>query len=169
MAADIRRLQPDDWSALRAIRLQALREVPEVYGTTLDQEIDRPDEFWRDRLTDPANPIFCGFQAGTAVALAGLRDGAGGNVRHRGFIWGVFVAGPWRGRGLGEAVMRALLDHADARAELDFTELNVRADNTSAARLYARLGFRAVGTIPRALKHAGRYGDELMMVRDRPG
>lgn len=168
MAVEIRRLTPEDWAAFRTIRLRSLHDAPEVYGTTLDQEADKPEAFWRESLADPANAIFCGFLDGEVVALAGLRDGAGGNVRHRGFVWGVFVAERCRGAGVGTALMRGLLDNADARPEIDFTELNVRADNASAARLYERLGYRSIGTIPRALKHAGRYGDELMMIRDRP-
>lgn len=168
MDVQIRRLQVADWSAFRAIRVQALSDAPEVYGTTLDQEVDQPETFWRDRLADPLNEVFAGFQAETAVALAGLRDGAGGNVRHRGFIWGVFVAPSARRQGTAGRLMRALLDHADTREEIDFCELNVRADNQAAVRLYETLGFRTTGMIPRALKHGGRYGDELMMVRDRP-
>lgn len=168
MAVQIRKLSSGDWSAFREIRLRSLREAPEVYGTTLDQEVDQPDAFWRDRLADPLNAVFAGFEGQEAVALAGLRDGAGGNVRHRGFLWGVFVAGPARGQGVGERLMNAVLAHVDARPEIDFCELNVRSDNAFAIGLYERLGFRAVGTIPRALKHNGRYGDERMMVRDRP-
>lgn len=168
MTVEIRRLKETEWEAFRAIRIEALRTAPEVFGTTLEQEADQAERFWRDRLADPLNAVFCGLEATTPVALAGLRDGAGGNVRHRGFVWGVFVAARWRGHGVGARLMRALLDHTDARTEIDFTEHNVRSDNATAIRLYERLGFRTVGTIPRALKHAGRYGDERVMVRDRP-
>jgi len=166
---EIRILGADDAAAFRAIRLEALATAPEVYGTTLDQEAEQPDSFWYQRLVDPAKTTFVAFAGAGPVALACLRSGVAGNVRHRGFIWGVYAAPAWRGRGLGTDIMRALIDHADGQPAMEMTELNVRGDNDAARRLYARLGFRVTGTIPRALKHAGSYGDELVMVRFRHG
>jgi ribosomal protein S18 acetylase RimI-like enzyme len=168
VTVDIRQMSERDWDAFRRVRLQALRLAPEVYGTTLDQEADQPESFWRGRLADPLNAMVCGLDGNQPVAFAGMRDGAGGNVRHRATIWGVFVADGYRGEGLGRRLMAGLLDIADARPELEITELTVRADNGSALRLYESLGFRPIGTLPRALKHAGRYGDEVMMIRERP-
>ncbi|WPZ33944.1 N-acetyltransferase [Thalassobaculum sp. OXR-137] len=169
MGVVIRRLTETDWSAFRTIRLRALETAPEVFGTTLDQEAGQPETFWRSRLADPLNAMVCGFDGDVPVAFAAQREGAGGNVRHRATIWGVFVAETHRCQGLGRQLMTALLALADARPGIEITELNVRADNLSAITLYERLGFRAIGTIPRALKHAGRYGDEVMMIREKPG
>ena len=49
----------------------------------------------------------------------------------------------WRGRGIGGALMRALLEHADAQGLL--VTLHVEPFNP-AMRLYTRLGFRPVET-----------------------
>ncbi len=168
MTVVFRRLDADDWADFRQIRLRALTEAPQVYGTTLEQEDDKQDGFWRDRLEHPVNAVFAGYHGSDAVALAGLRLGAGGNVVHRGFIWGVFVAEEHRGRGVGRDLMSVLLDHADQQPGLEFCELNVIIDNAAAQRLYASLGFTVVGTIPKAIKHAGRYSDEHVMVRPSP-
>ena len=148
--------------------MQALETAPEVYGTTLDQEADQPEDFWRSRLGDPLNAMVCGLEGERPVAFAGLREAAGGNLRHRATIWGVFVAESHRRQGMGRQVMTALLTLADTRPGIEITELTVRADNRSAIALYERLGFRVIGTIPRALKHAGRYGDEVLMLRLQP-
>ena len=168
MSVDIRRLTEEDWAAVRTIRLRALETAPEVFGTTLDQEAGQPESFWRSRLADPLNAMVCGFDGHGAVAFAGLREGAGGNVRHRATIWGVFVAETHRSQRLGRQVMTALLALADDLPGIETTELNVRADNPSAIALYRSLDFHAIGTIPRALKHEGRYGDEVMMIRRKP-
>ena len=53
-----------------------------------------------------------------------------------------------RGRGLGTALLRRLLD--DASADSDAVSLSVDTSNP-AARLYERLGFRVVGRSPRHL------------------
>jgi RimJ/RimL family protein N-acetyltransferase len=162
---EVRRLGVSEWRALRSIRLRALAEAPAVYGTTLDQETDRPETFWRARLTNPLGAVFGGFASTEAVALAGLRRHAGGNVLHRCEIWGVFVAPEVRGAGVAKKLIGAVLDHAGAWTGVETVELNVRADNDAAIRLYDGLGFRRVGVLPDALKRAGRYGDELIMLR----
>jgi len=71
-----------------------------------------------------------------AVALLGLRGEAG-------YIAGMGVAPTHRGRGLGEAVMRAVL-HAARERGATRVQLEVLVQNAPAIRLYERLGFRHV-------------------------
>jgi ribosomal protein S18 acetylase RimI-like enzyme len=52
----------------------------------------------------------------------------------------------WRGRGLGEALLRRALPVFAGRGESRL-ELKVHADNTSAIRLYERVGMRVVETL----------------------
>lgn len=42
----VRRLLPDEWRAYRAIRLRALADAPEAYGSTLARGEGLPDETW---------------------------------------------------------------------------------------------------------------------------
>jgi ribosomal protein S18 acetylase RimI-like enzyme len=79
-------------------------------------------------LRDGAEPV--------AVALLGVRGEAG-------YIAGMGVAPSHRGRGLGEAVMRAVLASARERG-VRRVQLEVLVQNGSALRLYERLGFRHV-------------------------
>ena len=57
-----------------------------------------------------------------------------------GWIGGIGVAAPHRGSGVGEALMRAVLDEARARA-LREVWLEVLVQNEPAIRLYEKLGF----------------------------
>jgi ribosomal-protein-alanine N-acetyltransferase len=52
----------------------------------------------------------------------------------------------WRGRGLGEALMRHALEAFMARG-MPAVELKVHAENERAVRLYERLGFRTIDTL----------------------
>jgi len=56
------------------------------------------------------------------------------------------IAPQWRGRGIGTALMRTLMDEAGA-AGLP-VQLEVVSENDPAYRLYQRLGFVAVETVP---------------------
>lgn len=69
-----------------------------------------------------------------AIALLGVRGEAG-------YIAGMGVAASHRGRGLGEAVMRAVLDEARGLG-IRRVQLEVLVQNAAAIRLYERLGFR---------------------------
>ncbi|CAI2417154.1 GNAT family N-acetyltransferase [Serratia ficaria] len=61
------------------------------------------------------------------------------------FIYDLEVAPVWRGQGYGEQILNAVLAAARA-AGAQYAELTVFNDNPTAARLYARIGFRAVTT-----------------------
>lgn len=66
---------------------------------------------------------------------------------YEGFRWqiaNVAVAKPYRGRGIGRALMEAALDHI-RRAHGVWAILQVRANNAPAVHLYRSLGFEEVG------------------------
>jgi len=75
------------------------------------------------------------FQLCGVAAYAGQND-------EEGIIWGVDVAGPLRGTGATDRLMRALIN--DAGARLSRLTLTVMSDNYPAIRLYQRLGFQRI-------------------------
>ena len=72
----------------------------------------------------------------------------------------------WRGKGLGERLLREALAAADAFGYLRI-ELGVFASNTSAAALYRKAGFVEEGTKRRAVLIDGVFHDEIIMARFR--
>jgi len=46
----IRNFTPDAWPAYRALRLRALEDAPDAFGSTLADESVRPPEEWAARL-----------------------------------------------------------------------------------------------------------------------
>ncbi len=75
-----------------------------------------------------------------------------------------------QGRGLGRALLTALLDWARARPELRKVQLTVRAANTRAVRLYVALGFEVEGCLRESLRLAdGATFDDLLMALWLPG
>ena len=73
------------------------------------------------------------------------------------------VAPAYRGRGVGELLLNALIDHAYALAAQRMT-LEVRVSNTTAQRLYLKYGFQSAGTRPRYYTDNGE--DALIMWTD---
>ena len=70
----------------------------------------------------------------------------------------------WQGRGVGGAILGALIDWARASPAVGKIELHVRATNQAARALYARAGFREVGRLRQRVEVAdGRYVDDVVM------
>jgi ribosomal-protein-alanine N-acetyltransferase len=78
--------------------------------------------------------------AGALCAYAGLCAYA----PHEAYIQTIAVAPTAQRRGIGEALLTELLDEA-ARRDCPHVDLEVRADNDAAIRLYERHGFTRIG------------------------
>ena len=77
---------------------------------------------------------------------------------------GIGVLQAFRGIGIGAALMRSAIDWASGPTGLERLELNVRASNPRAQRLYERLGFVVEGRRAKAVKdHRNRYDDLILM------
>ena len=65
--------------------------------------------------------------------------------------------------------MAALLELADDWLMLERIELDVFSDNVRAQALYEKMGFVKEGLKRRSAIRKGRYADEYLMARLRPG
>ena len=129
-----------DWQALRDIRLEALRDAPTAFGSTYEREAHRGEAHWRDRssrggtflayLPDPSDPagLIGGYQEDpVTVELVSM-----------------YVRPRARGRGVGEALVAAVLNWAGQR-NAAAVHLWVTASNAPARALYERCGFTLTG------------------------
>lgn len=81
-------------------------------------------------------------------------------LRHKGNVYGVYVAPAARGLGVGSGLLLALIAWARGCPGLLQLHLSVSVTQEAARRLYARHGFRVYGLEPRALRIEGRDIDE---------
>ena len=84
-------------------------------------------------------------------------------LAHVGMVWGVYVRQAFRGRGVGERLLRACIDWARAQGRVTL-KLSVVVGNDAARRCYERVGFTAYGVEPLAVQWDGRLYDEILMV-----
>ncbi|MBA3660945.1 MAG: GNAT family N-acetyltransferase [Gammaproteobacteria bacterium] len=75
---------------------------------------------------------------------------------------GLGVIAPYRGRGIGEALMRAALNQAQSKG-LTRIELTVRENNVRAIKLYKKLGFVVEGLHRNALCIGKEYENQISM------
>ena len=75
----------------------------------------------------------------------------------------MYVRQSARGRGVGQALIEALL--AVATGEVEQVNLAVAENNIAARKLYERCGFDTYGLEKRSLKYCERYFNDVLMVR----
>ncbi len=80
---------------------------------------------------------------------------------HRGVL-GIGLLAPYRGKGIGKALMQKALELAQAQG-LTRIELTVRKSNQPALSLYKSLGFQQEGIHKHALLFEGQYEDLISM------
>jgi len=98
------------------------------------------------------------------VGVIGLHTSSRPRVNHRGEI-GMMVRDDWHGKGVGTAMMRAVIDLADKWLNLARIELTVFTDNESAIALYRKFGFEIEGTHRKYAFRDGEFVDAYAMAR----
>lgn len=102
--------------------------------------VERLWDEWRssaNRFSAPGE-VLCGCMDQTElVAIGGLNRDPFADHAGVGRIRRVYVRPAWRKRGIGDALVRTLVENA----RKNFAALHLRTDNPAAARLYERIGF----------------------------
>lgn len=159
----IRHAEPDDYDGIARIY-----QAPKAVWGTLQLPL-APIERWRKRLAEPPegsyNLLAC--VEGEVVGQLGLHTAPNApRRRHVGQI-GMAVRDDWHGKGVGTALMQAVVDLADKWLNLRRLELEVYTDNEPAIRLYKKFGFVIEGTKVEYAFRDGRYVGAHMMARLR--
>jgi RimJ/RimL family protein N-acetyltransferase len=160
-SAEIRLLTPADAPVYRDIRLDGLRQNPHAFVATLEHENAMPISWFEERIL--TSSVFGAFIDADLLGVAGYRRQEGAKESHKAILWGMYVRPKGRNAGLGQNLIEAIVVHASGRVEQ--LKLVVTSGNEAAHRLYRRMGFSEYGREIRALKHDGRYFDDILMVR----
>jgi nucleoside-diphosphate-sugar epimerase/RimJ/RimL family protein N-acetyltransferase len=160
----IRRIRSDEAHTFWALRLRALAEHPESFGTSPDEDADLPLETVRARLEGPWNVVLGAYDGTRLVGIVGLRREERRKRAHTARIWGMYVTPDFRGRGVGRRLLAAAIDEARAMKGVERLLLVVVGGNTPAQAVYRALGFQTYGVEPKALKIGGAFVDEEHMV-----
>lgn len=180
----VRAVRHEDWTKIKAIRLDSLRDPVAhlAFLETHEQAAAKSDDFWQDRAAGAAEGTSArqfvaeatdGRWLGTVSVLierAGVQ-GVLGDVPEltQTHIVGVFVRPEARGTGLAEELFQAALEWSWSLTEpqAERVRLFVHEDNARAEAMYVKVGFKRTGTSIPVPGDPTRREIELALMRDR--
>jgi putative acetyltransferase len=173
-----RRVRIAEGLTLRRPRPEDARAQAELMGhpgvqPSLLQTPYTSEQVWQERWskapdTNSGELSLLAFDGERLVGSAGLHP-VGPQVRRRhAMMLGIGVHPDAHGRGVGSALMDALMRQADDWLGVLRIELTVFADNAPAIRLYERFGFEHEGRLRGYALRDGRYVDAFTMARLHP-
>jgi GNAT superfamily N-acetyltransferase len=162
MTLTVRRFAPDEWRLYRDLRLHALEESPNAFGSIYAHEVQRTDEDWALRLsrgaTSPRDQPLVAEVNGEPSGLAWARcEEAAPAIVH---LYQMWVVPGERTQGVGRALLGAAVDWSRA-VGAEALVLDVTIDNTPARRLYERAGFVPIGD-PKPLRPGSTVQSQAM-------
>ncbi|WP_120970938.1 GNAT family N-acetyltransferase [Comamonas sp. lk] len=155
----IRAVTPQEWSKYRDVRLQALQDSPDAFGSTWEAEVARADDNWSERLAAAAtggkDRVLFAINDEQVCGLiwCKLSDSEPGVAD----IYQMWVEPAVRGQGAGHALLTQALAWAK-KCGTQLVRLGVTVADSPAMRLYKAHGFFPVGNL--ALL---RQGSELQV------
>jgi len=127
-------------TTVRAMRWWDIEPVMALEVELFGDEAWSPTMFWSE-LAEHASRHYLVVSAGERiVAYAGLCA----YPPHESYVQTIAVAPDTQGQGLGTRLLTALIDESQRRG-CTRLDLEVRADNDDAIRLYERHGFQRIG------------------------
>ena len=136
-----------------------LARYPEEWNTTVEQE-----EAWVNRLRSSPDTlgITC-YVDGEVAGNCEISFRGGMKTSHRATIAIAILKDYWN-LGIGSAMFAELIAVAEARPEIEISELEFVEGNDRAKALYEKFGFRIIGERPNAFKlKDGRLLKEYFM------
>ena len=159
---EIRRVRPDEWQALRDLRLRALATNSDAFGSTLAGSSTRTDAEWQERANPSDGAVFVAASQDRLVGMV-----IGGQAPHRpdaAAVYAMWVAPEARGSGVGAALMDAVESWA-REAGYENIGLGVTTVNAPAVGLYSSRGYADTGERHRLREDTDLEDQETMAKR----
>ncbi|MES3031915.1 MAG: GNAT family N-acetyltransferase [Patescibacteria group bacterium] len=160
---DIDILGPEQWQEYRAIRLKAFRTDPTAFGESYEREEKKSEAEMRKQLSDPNYRAYVAKIDNKTASLAVYMLFVPQHVEHCAMISSVFTDPEFRRSGLGEKLLRKVLDDLHQNPKITRVRLSVRVDNEAAKKMYEKLGFVQCGIGRKEVKVDGKYYDQAQM------
>ena len=162
---EVRKLEPDDTEAYRALWLYGITQHSTFFRIAPDDDLPMgiPTRYKPDSFTLGA------FTGHSLTGIVSFERDPRSKARHKGLISRMFIHPDAAGQGAGKELLKHLIYLANDLGDLRYLYLTVLASNNRAIHLYSSLQFREFAREPGAVLINGSYIDELQMAHQLVG
>lgn len=161
----VRVLDKDEWATYRDVRLRALRESPEAFVASADEEEAFEDQVWKDRMERSRRIL--AIDGEDVIGVVSVGTGHRTGIPGAGELFGLWVEPPRRGSGVARRLMEKA---AKVGREVGLRQLVywVGTDNGRAVAFASSFGFRPTDDRRpmriRGVEEDEAESEEMMMV-----
>jgi ribosomal protein S18 acetylase RimI-like enzyme len=156
---EIKKLPSERWQDYRKLRLEALQNDPVAFGSSYEEEISRPEEFWRNRI----GSMLFAVENDRPIGMVRYAFETRVKNKHVAGIYAMCVNREFRNRGIGKRLMDGVISLIAENKDIRKIRLAVTPEQHYALKLYEACGFKRAGIFKDELYNDGRYYDEVPM------
>lgn len=159
----IRKLTSSDYLAYQKLRAMALESEPGSFWASEHEEASNRQSVFLKNTGSEDDFILGAFDGDYLIGMLGYVRENKVKLRHRGFIWGVFVNRDYRGKGFGRSLMESCFEILGKQEGLLKLNLSVANVSEAAAGLYKSLGFNVYGIEKNSVIVDGVFIESIFM------
>ncbi|RJX25729.1 MAG: GNAT family N-acetyltransferase [Acholeplasma sp.] len=160
----IRQMNENDVKQYRLLRLEALKNHPEAFASSYEEEILYDESIYVQRLKQQSTYSVGAFDGDAMIGMAVFVPQSRTKISHMADIFSVYVSPLYRKHNLGYLMIQTIINHAKQLGFIEQIKLSVTSTNLDAIKLYMRCGFEIYGTDPHVIKVGDRYYDSTLMI-----
>lgn len=160
---EIRTLDIDrDIAAFREIRIESAQNAPETFRATVEDMENKTTQDFQNHISGAQEGDFVvgAFVEGELVGVATLYHESYAKLSHKVIIGGLYVKPQYRKVGIATQLLNEVVQRVKNAGGIRHINLSVITTNTSAMKLYEKLGFVTYGTEPNSVYVNDTYYDE---------
>ena len=156
----IKTLTKNDAEDYRQIRIEALYNNPDSFGTMYQEEAAETIEYFRNKIPIDSNNFILGcYNDNKIIGIVVFHQESRIKTKHKAYIRSMYVKEEYRRQGIGELLLNELIEKAKAIDGIEILLLDIVTNNIPAKRLYLSFGFKTYGVEKMAYKFNNQYFD----------
>ena len=157
---EVKKLEKHDAASYRNIRLAALYNSPDSFGTLYVEEATMTVDKFEEKIPVDNNSFVLGcYKDRDLIGIVAFYQESRTKVRHKAYIRSMYVQPEYRKIGIGKLLLNELITRAKAIEEIEILLLDVVTNNLAAKQLYLSFGFQIYGLEKMAYKLNHQYFD----------
>jgi ribosomal protein S18 acetylase RimI-like enzyme len=156
---EIKKLDSDRWQDYRDLRLEALKTEPIAFSSSYEEEKSLTELEWRSRI----NNFLFAISDNKPVGMVGVFCNNRLKTGHVCEIFGMYVRIEYRGQGIGNKLLVAVLEEIQKLKGITKVKIGVNPVQKAAEHLYRKYGFKAAGYFKKDMCVNGIFYDEIFL------